>query len=473
MRKNIGKRIIALALAGTMAMGLVACGGKDEMSNVVPADSAVQEDNTAASTGGSESGNSENSAGDEANAQWYLNTIELSDAPTIPSTNTTLFSTNWRVPFDTEMLKEISTDDKDPSKKLKDMMEKDSIKDHRTALYDTGRNSSCLLEITDENFQSGDDTTWETALTRGFWQITESYPREETMGIRIAESDERYSNVESDLLIVDALVAALGTPNVYVDSDVLLGNEDNIEVLFDRYFGNHEDEQICMNNYQLGWLTEDYLVTIMITESLMNGYHQAKVAGVNYIPTGNAVKIAYYTEHNQMAYVKNRIEQEGLQHINEVIPLDSASEDAPVVEETTIAEEEKEETPEKGSASSEPATDEDGYPIYPDEEGESNFVDADVDFSVDANENVFAMADVFNVIHRGCAITGTVTKGVFKNGDVVYIQGTNGRIIEATILTVEQFRKDIGEATEGMEVAIYVDRTTRHDVEHSTVVVTK
>ena len=65
-------------------------------------------------------------------------------------------------------------------------------------------------------------------------------------------------------------------------------------------------------------------------------------------------------------------------------------------------------------------------------------------------------------------LNGTTNKGVFKTGDPVYVQLTNGKVVEGTISRMEQLRQDVTESTLGESIGIMVDGLSISDQDYVT-----
>lgn len=63
---------------------------------------------------------------------------------------------------------------------------------------------------------------------------------------------------------------------------------------------------------------------------------------------------------------------------------------------------------------------------------------------------------------------GTTNKGIFKTGDPVYVQLTNGKVVEGTISRMEQLRQDVMESTLGESIGIMVDGLSLSDRDYVT-----
>ena len=99
----------------------------------------------------------------------------------------------------------------------------------------------------------------------------------------------------------------------------------------------------------------------------------------------------------------------------------------------------------------------------------SNYVDVDRDFSEAANDVYMAITDCFKLGGEDTLVlNGTTNKGVFKTGDPVYVQLTNGKVVEGTISRMEQLRQDVTESTLGESIGIMVDGLSLSDRDYVT-----
>lgn len=69
---------------------------------------------------------------------------------------------------------------------------------------------------------------------------------------------------------------------------------------------------------------------------------------------------------------------------------------------------------------------------------------------------------------RYTRLNGTTNKGIFKTGDPVYVQLTNGKVVEGTISRMEQLRQDVTESTLGESIGIMVDGLSLSDRDYVT-----
>lgn len=79
--------------------------------------------------------------------------------------------------------------------------------------------------------------------------------------------------------------------------------------------------------------------------------------------------------------------------------------------------------------------------------------------------------DVFTITGRGTVVTGKVSLGEIKNGDVVHIKKQDGTYMEAEITGIEMFRKMLDVAVEGDNVGILLKGIEKTDIERGDVLV--
>lgn len=78
----------------------------------------------------------------------------------------------------------------------------------------------------------------------------------------------------------------------------------------------------------------------------------------------------------------------------------------------------------------------------------SNYVDVDRDFSEAAMMSIWQSPTASKLGGEDTLVlNGTTNKGIFKTGDPVYVQLTNGKVVEGTISRMEQLRQDVTEST--------------------------
>lgn len=86
----------------------------------------------------------------------------------------------------------------------------------------------------------------------------------------------------------------------------------------------------------------------------------------------------------------------------------------------------------------------------------SNYVETDHNFNEDANDNYMLIEDHY-VIQKQRVLLGSTSKGVFHVGDTVYVQFTNGTVVEATIKTLNQNNEDVQSSASGQQLLVILD----------------
>lgn len=86
----------------------------------------------------------------------------------------------------------------------------------------------------------------------------------------------------------------------------------------------------------------------------------------------------------------------------------------------------------------------------------SNYVETDHSFDEAANDNYMLIEDHY-VIQEQRVLLGSTSKGVFHIGDTVYVQFTNGTVVEATIKTLNQNNEDVQSSASGQQLLVILD----------------
>ncbi len=79
----------------------------------------------------------------------------------------------------------------------------------------------------------------------------------------------------------------------------------------------------------------------------------------------------------------------------------------------------------------------------------------------------FKIDDVFQISGRGIVVTGTISKGVIKINDKLFLVKPNGTKKPVTVKGIEQFRKVVIKAGEGEAVGVLLNGITKEDVERN------
>ena len=76
-----------------------------------------------------------------------------------------------------------------------------------------------------------------------------------------------------------------------------------------------------------------------------------------------------------------------------------------------------------------------------------------------------AIEDVFSITGRGTVATGTITAGALAVGDVVQVHRADGARVDAKVIGIEAFRKQLQSAAAGDEmVGVLLESVTKHDL---------
>ncbi|WP_043588121.1 EF-Tu/IF-2/RF-3 family GTPase [Geminisphaera colitermitum] len=78
--------------------------------------------------------------------------------------------------------------------------------------------------------------------------------------------------------------------------------------------------------------------------------------------------------------------------------------------------------------------------------------------------------DIFSITGRGTIVTGTVSKGAVRKGDVLYLKKPSGESKQVTILAIEGFRKVLKEALMGESVGLTIDVIDRNDISRGDII---
>ena len=82
----------------------------------------------------------------------------------------------------------------------------------------------------------------------------------------------------------------------------------------------------------------------------------------------------------------------------------------------------------------------------------------------------FVVSDVFSISGRGTVAVGTVTGGVFRQGDEVLIVHGNNDGIPTTIVGIEQFRKVCDSVSEGANAGFILKDVDRKQISRNDII---
>lgn len=92
----------------------------------------------------------------------------------------------------------------------------------------------------------------------------------------------------------------------------------------------------------------------------------------------------------------------------------------------------------------------------PNSQYSSNYVETNHNFDETANDNYMLIEDHY-VIQGQRVLLGSTSKGVFHVGDTVYVQFTNGMVVEATIKRLNQNDEDVQSSVSGQQLIVILD----------------
>lgn len=466
------KKLLCIAIATAMMVSMSACGNKkDENIDIKPETIVTTGSETTSPVENTEEAISDNNEQKEM-AWWYVNGVDFSDDEyvTIPE-GTFVFNNELTTPITSDKLFVYSTGKKDNEKTLQDAYDDSEGYGKRAMDFSNthvhhGDLDAPEIDIDKDSFESysyDNPRPFSEAWDNNYWSLMMDYLYADKLELDVTPYEGKYTNLDDEAAIIDALIARYGKPNyfgvfAYGSNNELLKTED---VINDRYrdFVGHEDILVAFS--YLGWITADYTIMIQYDETMngdVNG-HRLEVSSITYFPTSNVALMDNYMNMSAKEYVIQLAGQNGVRDIEHYHTNPDYNGSASSETEDTTAEE---------ITSEESVSSETGV-------GVSNFVDVEIDFAEDANENVFLVEDAFQLSTTNEAVlSGYAVKGSFKVNDTVYIQAKDGKVVEATVTKVEQLRKTIDEATPEIgDCAIYVDTLDRKDVDHSIYVIKK
>lgn len=312
-----------------------------------------------------------------------------------------------------------------------------------------------------------DDMTIGKALDKNLWVLYKTYFDYDAFGV----SEDAYNNVYNSYddpnpayIYMDMLTTMFGAPN-YVSFfngyDAEKSAEENTQYFVDTFLHPEKsDNQFSGFQMYIGWQFEDFGIVLNFYDTLRysetSGYYVSpdNDLGFTYVPIEKGTLEDYFLDAFDGSYGTNIVKEL-------------------MAEKTALFGDVEYLTPEdkivnlvKSANSTASTTDAETTKSTTDS---SNYVDVDRDFSEAANDVYMAITDCFKLGGEDTLVlNGTTNKGIFKTGDPVYVQLTNGKVVEGTISRMEQLRQDVTESTLGESIGIMVDGLSLSDRDYVT-----
>lgn len=312
-----------------------------------------------------------------------------------------------------------------------------------------------------------DDMTIGEALGKNLWVLYKTYFDYDAFGV----SEDAYNDVYNSYddpnpayIYMDMLTTMFGAPN-YVSFfngyDAEKSAEENTQYFVDTFLHPEKsDNQFSGFQMYIGWQFEDFGIVLNFYDTLRysetSGYYVSpdNDLGFTYVPIEKGTLEDYFLDAFDGSYGTNIVKEL-------------------MAEKTALFGDVEYLTPEdkivnlvKSANSTASTTDAETTESTTDS---SNYVDVDRDFSEAANDVYMAITDCFQLGGEDTLVlNGTTNKGVFKTGDPVYVQLTNGKVVEGTISRMEQLRQDVTESTLGESIGIMVDGLSISDQDYVT-----
>lgn len=312
-----------------------------------------------------------------------------------------------------------------------------------------------------------DDMTIGEALDKNLWSLFSTYLDYDAFGV----SEDAYNDVYNSYddpdpayIYMDMLTTMFGTPNYICfgnDYDAEKSAEENTQYFVDTFLHPEKsDDQFSSYLMYIGWQFEDFGIAVDFFDTLRysetSGYSVSpeNELGFTYVPIEKGTLEDYFLDTFDGRYGTNIVKELMAEKTALFGDVEYLTADEKIVELVNSA---------KGNAS---ATDAETTESTTDS---SNYVDVDRDFSEAANDVYMAITDCFQLGGEDTLVlNGTTNKGVFKTGDPVYVQLTNGKVVEGTISRMEQLRQDVTESTLGESIGIMVDGLSLSDRDYVT-----
>lgn len=316
-------------------------------------------------------------------------------------------------------------------------------------------------------FIEEDDMTIDEALDKNLWSLLSTYLDYDAFGV----SEDSYNDVYNfyddpnpAYIYMDMLTTMFGAPNYICfsnDYDAEKSAKENTQYFVDTFLHPEKsDDQFSSYLMYIGWQFEDFGIAVDFFDTFRysetTGYYVSpeNEVGFTYVPIQKGTLEDYFLDAFDGSYGTNIVKEL-------------------MAEKTALFGDVEYLTPEdkivnlvKSANSTASTTDAETTKSTTDS---SNYVDVDRDFSEAANDVYMAITDCFKLGGEDTLVlNGTTNKGIFKTGDPVYVQLTNGKVVEGTISRMEQLRQDVTESTLGESIGIMVDGLSLSDRDYVT-----
>ena len=316
-------------------------------------------------------------------------------------------------------------------------------------------------------FIEEDDMTIDEALDKNLWSLLSTYLDYDAFGV----SEDSYNDVYNfyddpnpAYIYMDMLTTMFGAPNYICfsnDYDAEKSAKENTQYFVDTFLHPEKsDDQFSSYLMYIGWQFEDFGIAVDFFDTFRysetSGYYVSpeNEVGFTYVPIQKGTLEDYFLDTFDGRYGTNIVKEL-------------------MAEKTALFGDVEYLTPEdkivnlvKSANSTASTTDAETTKSTTDS---SNYVDVDRDFSEAANDVYMAITDCFKLGGEDTLVlNGTTNKGIFKTGDPVYVQLTNGKVVEGTISRMEQLRQDVTESTLGESIGIMVDGLSLSDRDYVT-----
>lgn len=312
-----------------------------------------------------------------------------------------------------------------------------------------------------------DDMTIDEALDKNLWSLFSTYLDYDAFGV----SEDSYNDVYNfyddpnpAYIYMDMLTTMFGAPNYICfsnDYDAEKSVEENTQYFVDTFLHPEKsDDQFSSYLMYIGWQFEDFGIAVDFFDTFRysetSGYYvyPENEVGFTYVPIQKGTLEDYFLDTFDGRYGTNIVKELMAEKTALFGDVEYLSPEDKIVNLV------------KSANSTASTTDAETTESTTDS---SNYVDVDRDFSEAANDVYMAITDCFQLGGEDTLVlNGTTNKGVFKTGDPVYVQLTNGKVVEGTISRMEQLRQDVTESTLGESIGIMVDGLSISDQDYVT-----
>lgn len=312
-----------------------------------------------------------------------------------------------------------------------------------------------------------DDMTIGEALDKNLWSLFSTYLDYDAFGVSEDSYNDVYNSYDDPnpaYIYMDMLTTMFGAPNYICfsnDYDAEKSAKENTQYFVDTFLHPEKsDDQFSSYLMYIGWQFEDFGIAVDFFDTFRysetSGYYVSpeNEVGFTYVPIQKGTLEDYFLDAFDGSYGTNIVKEL-------------------MAEKTALFGDVEYLTPEdkivnlvKSANSTASTTDAETTKSTTDS---SNYVDVDRDFSEAANDVYMAITDCFKLGGEDTLVlNGTTNKGIFKTGDPVYVQLTNGKVVEGTISRMEQLRQDVTESTLGESIGIMVDGLSLSDRDYVT-----